>query len=199
MLADRFQGQRLNSPNDVVVKSDGSVWFTDPHYGIAMDYEGERAEEELPCHVYRLDPRSRKLSIASDAFDCPNGLCFSPDESMLYIAETGRMGEACAKRQILMFDVKDGARGQLGKARPFYAPEIGAADGFRCDEDGNIWTSAGDGVHCISPKGELLGKIRVPEIVSNITFGGRHRSRLFICASNSVYAVYLNRRGAPPP
>ncbi len=199
VLANKFQGQRLNSPNDVVVKSDGSIWFTDPHYGIAMDYEGERAEEELPCHVYRLDARTKKLAVVSDAFDCPNGLCFSPDESLIYIAETGRMGEDCAKREIRVFDVRDAARGQLGNERPFYAPEIGAADGFRCDEDGNVWTSAGDGVHCVSAEGELLGKIRVPEAVSNITFGGRHRSRLFICATGSVYAVYVNRRGAPPP
>ena len=198
-LADRFEGQRLNSPNDVVVKSDGSIWFTDPHYGIAMDYEGERADEELPCHVYRLDAHSGKLALVSDEFDCPNGLCFSPDESLIYIAETGRVGEDCAARQIRVFAVQDGARGLLGPGRPFYAPDVGAADGFRCDEDGNVWTSAGDGVHCVSPEGELLGKIRVPERVSNVAFGGRHRSRLFICSSQSVHAIYLNRRGAPPP
>ncbi len=198
-LADRFEGQRLNSPNDVVVKSDGSIWFTDPHYGVIMDYEGERSEEELPCHVYRLDPRTGKLTIVSDEFDCPNGLCFSPDESLLYIAETGRMHEDTARRQIRVFDVADGGAGKLCKGRAFYAPSVGAADGFRCDEDGNVWTSAGDGVHCVSPQGELLGKIRVPKTVSNVTFGGRHRSRLFICATSEVYAIYLHRRGAPPP
>ena len=198
-LADSFEGQRLNSPNDVVVKSDGSIWFTDPHYGVAMDYEGERAEEELPCHVYRLDPRTGRLAIVSDEFDCPNGLCFSPDESLLYIAETGRMHEDTADRQIRVFDVADGGAGKLGKGRPFYAPCVGVADGFRCDEDGNLWTSAGDGVHCVSPQGELLGRIRLPQVVSNVTFGGRHRGRLFICATHEVYAVYLHRRGAPPP
>ncbi len=198
-LADRYDGQRLNSPNDVVVKSDGSIWFTDPHYGIKLDYEGERAEEELPCHVYRLDPRSGRLNVVSDAFDCPNGLCFSPDESLLYIAETGRIGEDCAQRGIRVFDVKDAAAGTLGKGRVFYAPSNGAADGFRCDEDGNVWTSAGDGVHCVSPEGELLGKIRLPQVVANVTFGGRHRGRLFICATDAVYAIYLHRRGAPPP
>ncbi len=199
VLADRYQGQRLNSPNDVVVKSDGSIWFTDPHYGLAMDYEGERAPEELPCHVYRLDPRTGTLDVVSDAFECPNGLCFSPDESRLYVAETGRFQEDTAKRQILAFDVIDATAPTLGRGRPFYAPAVGAADGFRCDEDGNVWTSAGDGVHCVSPEGELLGKIRTPHAVSNVAFGGRHRGRLFICATSEVYAIYLHRRGAPPP
>ena len=199
VLADSYGGQRLNSPNDVVVKSDGSIWFTDPHYGIALDYEGERAPEELPCHVYRLDARTGKLGIVSDEFDCPNGLCFSPDESLLYIAETGRVHEDTADRQIRVFEVADGETGKLARGRAFYAPSVGAADGFRADEDGNIWTSAGDGVHCVSPGGELLGKIRLPQVVSNVTFGGRHRGRLFICATTEVYAVYLHRRGAPPP
>ena len=194
-LADRFEGKRLNSPNDVVVKSDGSIWFTDPHYGIAMDYEGGRAEEEVPCQVYRLDPGGR-LDVVSDAFACPNGLCFSPDERLLYIAETGRMGDDSIERRIHVFDVLDAVTGRLGAARPFYAPSVGAADGFRCDEDGNLWTSAGDGVHCVSPGGELLGRINMPQTVSNVVFGGRHRSRLFICASHEVYALYLNRRGA---
>ena len=194
VLADRHEGRRLNSPNDVVVKSDGSIWFTDPHYGIAMDYEGERAEEELPCHVYRLDPQTGSLDIVSDEFECPNGLCFSPDEKLLYIAETGRLHEDTADRQIRVFPVS-GAK--IGEGRRFYAPDVGAADGFRCDEDGNVWTSAGDGVHCVSPQGELMGKIRVPQAVSNLTFGGRHRGRLFICATHEVYAVYLHRRGAP--
>ena len=199
VLAERFEGQRLNSPNDVVVKSDGSIWFTDPHYGIAMDYEGERAEEELPCHVYRLDPRDGKLSLVTDEFDCPNGLCFSPDESLLYIAETGRVHETTAEREIRVFEVADATKGTLGRGRRFYAPSVGVADGFRCDEDGNVWTSAGDGVHCVSPEGELLGRIRTPQAVSNVVFGGRHRGRLFICATSEVYAVYLHRRGAPPP
>ena len=194
-LADRYQGARLNSPNDVVVRSDGSIWFTDPHYGIAMDYEGERAEEEVACQVYRLDPGGR-LDVVTDAFACPNGLCFSPDERLLYIAETGRLNDHSVERQIRVFDVLDGDTGRLGGGRAFYAPTIGAADGFRCDEDGNVWTSAGDGVHCVSPQGELLGRIRVPNPVSNVVFGGRRSSRLFICASHEVYAVYLNRRGA---
>ena len=194
-LVDRYRGKRLNSPNDVVVRSDGSIWFTDPHYGIAMDYEGERAEEEVPCQVYRLDPGGR-LDVVTDSFECPNGLCFSPDESRLYVAETGRMGDDAVTRQIQVFDVLDGTTGRVGPGRPFYAPSVGAADGFRCDEDGNVWTSAGDGVHCVSPQGELLGRIRIPQNVSNVVFGGRHRSRLFICATHEVYAIHLNRRGA---
>ena len=194
-LADRYQGRRLNSPNDVVVRSDGSIWFTDPHYGIAMDYEGDRAAEEVPCQVYRLDPGGR-LDVVSDAFACPNGLCFSPDERKLYIAETGRMGDELVTREIRVFDVLDGERGRLGEGRPFYAPAVGAADGFRCDEDGNVWTSAGDGVHCVAPDGELLGRIAIPQPVSNVVFGDRRQSRLFICASHEVYAIYLNRRGA---
>ncbi len=198
-LVDRHEGRRLNSPNDVVVKSDGTVWFTDPHYGIAMDYEGEgRTEEELPCRVYRFDPGSGRLDVASDAFACPNGLCFSPDESRLYVAETGRMHDDSVERRIQLFDVEDGT-GRLVGARDFYAPEVGAADGFRCDEDGNVWTSAGDGVHCVSPQGELLGRIRLPHAVSNVCFGGHRNSRLFICASSEVHAVYLNRRGAVRP
>ncbi len=198
VLADRFEGRRFNSPNDVVVKSDRSVWFTDPHYGIAMDYEGEgRAEEEMPCRVYRLGPDGA-LSVASDAFSCPNGLCFSPDERTLYIAETGRVGERDIEREIRAFPLsEDGVR--LGEGRRFYAPAIGHADGFRCDEHGNLWTSAGDGVHCVAPDGTLLGRIRFPNTVSNLVFGGRHRSRLFVCATTEVYAIFLNVRGAEAP
>ena len=199
-LADRYEGRRLNSPNDVVVKSDGTIWFTDPHYGIAMDYEGSgETEEELPCQVYRLDPRDGRLDVVTDSFACPNGLCFSPDEQRLYVAETGRLHDDTVERQIRVFDVLDDDSARVGNDRDFYAPSVGAADGFRCDQDGNVWTSAGDGVHCVSPGGDLLGRIRVPQIVSNVTFGGRHNSRLFICATSEVYAVYLHRRGAVRP
>ncbi len=199
-LADRYGGLRLNSPNDVVVKSDGTIWFTDPHYGIAMDYEGSgQTAEELPCQVYRLDPQTGQLDVVSDGFACPNGICFSPDERRLYVAETGRLHDDSVERQIRVFDVLDEGSGRLGNEREFYAPSVGAADGFRCDGDGNVWTSAGDGVHCVSPDGDLLGRIRVPQIVSNVTFGGRNNSRLFICATTEVYAVYLHRRGAVRP
>ncbi len=197
VLADRFEGKRLNSPNDVVVKSDGSIWFTDPHYGIVMDYEGEgRAEEELPTQVYRLDPRSGALRVVTDGFSGPNGLCFSPDERQLYVADTCRMFEEDGAREIRVFDVLDSEAGRLSEGRFFYRPDVGIADGFRADEHGNIWTSAGDGVHCVNPQGALLGKLRTPQTVSNVAFGGRARSRLFICATTEVYAFYLNTRGA---
>ena len=196
-LADRYQGRRLNSPNDVAVKSDGTIWFTDPHYGIRVDYEGERAEQELPCHVYRLDPASGDLRVVADDFGGPNGLAFSPDERTLYVSDTGALHDAAAARHIRAFDVDEA--GGLGGSRVFHTVEPGVADGFRCDEDGNLWTSAGDGVHCLAPDGTLLGKIRIPEIVSNVTFGGRRKSRLFICAATSLYAVYLNRRGIQRP
>lgn len=197
VLADRYRGARLNSPNDVVVKSDGSIWFTDPHYGIKSDYEGERAEQELPCNVYRLDSVDGGLEVVADDFAGPNGLAFSPDETMLYVAETGAMHDAEGERHIRVFDVV--GTSHLSGGRVFHVVTPGAADGFRVDEDGNIWTSAADGVHCIAPDGRLLGKIIVPELVANVTFGDRHGSRLFICASTSVYAIWLNRRGIQTP
>ncbi|MEM7237358.1 MAG: SMP-30/gluconolactonase/LRE family protein [Pseudomonadota bacterium] len=190
VIADSFDGKRLNSPNDVVVKSDGSVWFTDPHYGIMTDYEGFRAEQELPCHVYCVDS-SGEISIVADDFNCPNGLAFSPDETRLYIADTGRIfGED--PTHIRTFDVSDG---ELSDGGIFHTISPGVADGFRCDADGNIWSSAADGVHCISPEGTVLGKLLVPELVSNICFGGRNQHRLFITATTSLYAVSLNRCG----
>ncbi|MCQ8240728.1 SMP-30/gluconolactonase/LRE family protein [Rhizosaccharibacter radicis] len=195
VLADRFEGRRLNSPNDVVVKRDGTIWFTDPHYGIAMDYEGGgRRDEELPCRLYRLDPATGGIEVAADGFACPNGLSFSPDETRLYVADTGRIEDADADRHIRVYDV--GPDNRLSGERLFHRVSPGAADGFRCDEHGNLWTSAGDGVHCLSPDGTLLGKVRVPEIVANLCFGDRHRSRLFICGTTSLYAVWLNLRGA---
>ena len=158
------------------------------------DYEGDKAEQEIPCQVYRFDPQDGSLAVVCDDFACPNGLCFSPDERRLYVAETGPMFAADAPRYIRVFDVVDGTRVRGGEV--FYIAEPGLADGFRADTDGNIWTSAGDGVHCLSPAGELLGKIKVPEVVANITFGGPKKNRLFICGTTSIYAVYLNRRGA---
>jgi gluconolactonase len=198
ILADRFEGRRLNSPNDVVVKSDGSIWFSDPPYGINTDYEGGKQTPELPAAVYRLDPRDGSLDVVADDFEGPNGLCFSPDESLLYIAETGLQFAADPVRHIRVFEmVADGTR--LGSGRVFHTIEPGAADGFRCDDDGNIWSGAADGVHCIGRSGMLLGKIRVPSAVGNLTFGGRNRSRLFICAGATLYAIYVNKRGAQRP
>jgi gluconolactonase len=197
VLVDRWQGKPLNSPNDVVVKSDGTIWFSDPHYGIMTDYEGDKAEQEIPCQVYRFDPKVGALSVVCDDFACPNGLCFSPDENRLYVTESAPMFAADAPRHIRVFDVVDGERLRGGEV--FYVAEPGFADGLRADTDGNIWTSAGDGVHCLSPAGELLGKIKVPEVVANVTFGGLKKNRLFICGTNSLYAVYLNRRGVQWP
>ena len=194
VIADRFEGKRLNSPNDVVVASDGSIWFTDPHYGIQTDYEGFRAEQELGCNVYRVDPDGTIEAVITD-INCPNGLAFSPDESRLYVADTGRMFSD-DRRHILCFDMVDG---RPRNGRPFHAIAVGAADGMRLDIDGNVWSSAGDGVRCISPDGELLGLIRVPEGVSNLCFGGRAKHQLFITATTSLYSVVLNRNGAQHP
>jgi gluconolactonase len=198
IVADRYKGSRLNSPNDVVVDRYGAIWFSDPTYGISTDYEGGKQTPALPPAVYRFDPRAASLSVVADDFDGPNGLCFSPDGKKLYIADTGALFAQEPEQHIRVFDVgDDGAR--LTGGRVFHKVEPGAADGFRCDEDGNIWTSAADGVHCIDPSGALLGKIRVPSVVANVTFGGRNRSRLFICAGTMLYAIYTNKRGAQRP
>jgi gluconolactonase len=198
VLADHFDGKRLNSPNDVVAKSDGTIWFTDPPYGIQTDYEGGKQTAELPANVYRFDPAGDTLTVVADDFDGPNGLCFSPDEKYLYISESGLQFAADPVQEIRRFDLgNDGTR--LTNGRSFHKVQPGFCDGLRCDEDGNVWSSAADGVHCIDPAGTLLGKIKVPYTVSNLTFGGRNRSRLFICASHTLYAIYINRRGAQRP
>jgi gluconolactonase len=198
VLADRYQGKRLNSPNDIVVKSDGTIWFSDPTFGITRDYEGGRQESELPPNLYRFDPRDGSLRVVADDFDGPNGLCFSPDETLLYVAESGTPFAEDRKQYIRVFDVADDA-GHLANPRVFHKVEPGAADGFCCDESGNLWSSAADGVHCIDPAGVLLGKLKVPFVVSNLAFGGRNYSRLFICASQTLFAQYVNRRGAQRP
>jgi gluconolactonase len=198
VLADRYRGKRLNSPNDVVCRSDGSLWFTDPTYGINTDYEGGKQQSELPPSVYRLD-QDGELALVADDFEGPNGLAFSPDERRLYIAESGRQFEAEPRQYIRVFDVEPGERARLGPGRVFHKTAPGYTDGFRADEDGNLWVSAADGVHCISPEGVVLGRIKTPDPVSNLTFGGRHRCRLFICASHTLYAIYTNQRGAARP
>ena len=197
VIADSFQGKRLNSPNDVVVKSDGSIWFSDPHYGIMTDYEGYKAEQELPCYVYRVDPASGAISAMVTDFACPNGLAFSPDESKIYIADTGKMFDSEAERHIRVLNV--GVDGGLSGGDVFHTISPGCADGFRIDTDGNLWSSAADGVHCISPSGALLGKILTPELVSNVCFGGRAKHQLFITATTSVYMLTLNRAGVQRP
>jgi gluconolactonase len=197
ILAESYQGKHLNSPNDVVVKSDGTVWFTDPTYGISAEYEGGKAESEIGnCNVYRLDPRTGDLRIVVDDFSRPNGLAFSPDESILYIADSGFWPNPEAPHHIRAFDVvNDGLR----NSRVVTDVSPGIPDGFRVDVDGNIWTSAGDGVQCFTSGGDLIGKIRVPEKVANLCFGGPARDRLFICGFTSLYAIHLNTRGAQIP
>ena len=196
-LVDRHDGKRLNAPNDVVVKSDGSIWFTDPLYGIQNDYEGERQASEQPPAVYRFDPNSRDIRVVTGDFDGPNGLAFSPDESRLYVCETGNQTRDDPKQYIRAFEVA--SDGGLSGSDIFHKIEPGYADGLAIDEEGNLWSSAADGVHCIDPSGKLLGKILVPYRVSNLTFGGPRKNRLFIGGSHTLYAIFLNRRGAGLP
>jgi gluconolactonase len=195
VLADRYRGKRLNSPNDVVVKSDGSVWFTDPAYGIDSDYEGHKAESEIgACHVYRINPHTGETTVAADDFVRPNGLAFSPDERLLYIADTGVSHVKDGPKHIRAFRVGDD--GRLSGGEVFATCTVAVFDGFRLDDEGRIWTSAGDGVHCLTPEGELIGKVLVPERVANVVFGGPKRNRLFVCATTSLYAVLLAVNGA---
>ena len=194
-LADRYEGKRLNSPNDVVVKSDGSIWFTDPTYGIDSDYEGDRAESEIGAsHVYRVDPQCGAIRIVADDFIKPNGLAFSPDEKKLYIADTGRTHGRHNPAHIRVFDVRDD--GTLRGGGVFANSTAGLFDGFRLDEAGRLWSSSAEGIHCFHPDGTLIGKILVPETVSNICFGGLKRNQLFICGTTSLYAVHLHVNGA---
>jgi gluconolactonase len=196
-LVDRHDGKRLNAPNDVTVHSDGTIWFTDPLYGIQNDYEGRRQISEQPPALYRFDPISGEIAVAATNFDGPNGLVFSSDESRLYVSETGDQTGDDPKQFIRVFDVA--ANGELSGGDIFHKISPGYADGMAMDMDGNLWSSAADGVHCIAPDGALLGKIRVPHRVSNLTFGGLARNRLFIGGSHKLYAVYLNRCGAGWP
>ncbi len=196
VLAESYQGRRLNAPNDVVVHSDGSIWFTDPLYGISTDYEGGKQRSELGPAVYRLEPDSGALRVVADDIAGPNGLAFSPDGRLLYVVEAGLQFVADPVHHIRVFDVHDG---RLSGGRVFHTISPGHEDGLRCDEDGRVWAGAGDGVHCIDAGGTLLGKIRTGCTVSNLTFGGRNRSRMFICASHALMAIYTNVRGAERP
>jgi len=194
VLAHSWLGKRLNSPNDVVVHSDGAIWFTDPDYGIMSEYEGQRAESEIgACHVYRIDPHSGAVERVADDFEKPNGLAFSPDESILYIADTGASHHPGGPRHIRKFAVNGSTLRDMGV---FAVCDNGLFDGFRVDVKGRLWSSAADGVHVFHPDGTLLGKIRIPEIVANVCFGGEKRNRLLICATSSLYSVYLNTTGA---
>ncbi|MFN0161063.1 MAG: SMP-30/gluconolactonase/LRE family protein [Burkholderiales bacterium] len=194
VLADSYGGARLNSPNDVVVKSDGSIWFTDPDYGIVADYEGGRASREQDgCHVYRLDPDGTLARVATD-FDHPNGLAFSPDEKLLYIADSGGSEGPNRPRHIRRFKVSDDGR-TLRDSQVFATSGFGLFDGFRVDRAGRLWTSCAIGVECYRADGTLIGRIRIPEMVANLAFGGLNRNRLFICGTTSLYATYLNVNG----
>jgi gluconolactonase len=196
VIADTYGGKPLNSPNDVIVKSDGTIWFSDPHYGIMTNYEGFASEQELPCHVYRADPVTGALDVVVDDMQCPNGLAFSPDESLLYVADTGRIFTD-DPAHIRAYECS--ADGTLSGGRLFHTIDPGKADGIRLDREGNVWSSAADGVHCIAPGGELMGKIFVPELVSNLCFGGRAKHELYITATTSLYRVTLNRQGVQFP
>ncbi|MBS0337331.1 MAG: SMP-30/gluconolactonase/LRE family protein [Proteobacteria bacterium] len=193
VIADSYKGKRLNSPNDVVVKSDGSIWFTDPTFGILGWYEGGKADPELPMNVYRVDP-SGEIEVAAEGINQPNGLAFSPDESLLYIVES-----RAVPRKILAYDVKGGKK--LANRRVLIDAGPGTPDGFRVDMDGNLWCGWGmgqdglDGVHVFNPEGQRIGRIDLPERCANLCFGGLHRNRLFMAASTSVYALYVNTRG----
>jgi gluconolactonase len=192
-IADRFDGKRLNSPNDVVVAPDGGIWFTDPSYGIRGNYEGARADSETKEAVYRVDGRTGQVRKVTDEINQPNGLCFSPDYKKIYVADTG------TGREIKVWDV-DGQTLRNGKRHAQLAVPgsnaPSAADGMRCDADGNIWAGARPGVLVISPAGETIGMIRLPEVCANVCFGGARRNRLFMTASQSLYAVYVETTGA---
>lgn len=197
VLLDSYDGKRLNSPNDVVVKSDSSVWFTDPVFGILGDYEGHKAEPELPQHVYRVDGQTGEVTVVADDILGPNGLCFSPDESILYIVESRGM----PTRKILAYDVAADGRRIDGKRVHIDAGESGTPDGMRCDTDGNLWCGWGmgeaglDGVNVYASDGDLIGRIELPERCANVCFGGLKRNRLFMAASQSLYSLYVNAQG----
>lgn len=195
VLVDRYQDKRLNSPNDVMVKSDGSIWFTDPSYGIISDYEGHKAESEIgACYVFRFDPADASLTVVAEDFVRPNGLAFSPDEKILYIADSSVTHDAQGNHHIRAFDVVGGKRLVSGRVFAEISPAF--PDGFRCDTEGNVWCSSGDGVQVFAPDGTRLGKILVPEHVSNLCFGGPKKNRLFITATTSLYSLYVNANGA---
>jgi gluconolactonase len=198
VVADSHGGKRLNSPNDVVVKSDHSIWFTDPTYGIISDYEGFKAEPEQDTrNVYRVDGATGEIRAVVTDFLQPNGLAFSPDETVLYVADSGASHSPDAPRHIRAFAV--GNDGRLTGGREFCKVDNGVPDGLRVDTDGNVWTSAGDGIHCFSPAGDLLGKIRLPGPVANLTFGGPARNRMFVTANRNVYVIDVAVNGAQRP
>lgn len=193
VIADSYEGKPLNSPNDVVVHPDNSIWFTDPPYGIRGNYEGNRADVELPLSVYRVDGTNGRIQRVSDEIGAPNGLCFSPDYDLLYVADTG------SGREIKVWDV-DGSSLRNGRRHAQLTipgtDNVTSADGIRCDVDGNIWAGARPGVQVIAPDGDTIGLVRLPEVCANVCFGGTRRNRLFMTASQSLYSVYVGVKGA---
>jgi gluconolactonase len=203
VLIDRFQEKKLNAPNDLAVHSDGAIWFSDPGYGIMSNYEGHKAAFELPANVYRLEPKTGEATVVASDMDKPNGLCFSPDEKKLYIADTGTPKHPNDPHPIRVYDVVDGVR--LKNGRLFADMSPGMSDGIRCDVDGNVWSAAGwagegyNGVHVFAPDGTIIGKIHLPETCANLCFGGAKKNRLFIAASQSLYSIYVETQGAQMP
>ncbi|MBN9315656.1 MAG: SMP-30/gluconolactonase/LRE family protein [Devosia sp.] len=195
VVADRYDGKRLNSPNDVVVKSDGSVWFTDPSYGIDSDYEGDKAQSEIgACYVYRVDPVSGIVAAVITSMIRPNGLAFSPDERLLYVADTSGPHQGKKLADMLVFDISD--EGLPTNGRRFADRAAGGFDGFRLDTEGRVWTSAGRSVECYLPDGNLIGRIALPETVSNCCFGGPKRNVLYMTGTTSLYSIRLMVNGA---
>jgi gluconolactonase len=193
VIADNYQGKPLNSPNDVVVKSDGSIWFTDPPYGILSDYEGHKAEPENGNFVYRVDGHTGDISVVADDFIRPNGLAFSRDEKQLYIVDSAGGRTKGQPKHIRVFDVSED--GTLSGGKEFADCTAGRFDGMRFDDAGRLWAATDDGVHCIDKDGTLIGKIKIPEICANVVFGGAKRNYLYICATNSLYGVMLTVNG----
>ncbi len=197
-IADRYRGGRLNSPNDVVIKSDGTIWFTDPTYGILSDYEGYKSDsEQKGCFVFRFDPADNSLTVVADDFAKPNGLAFSPDETVLYVSDTGQSHDPNWPAHIRMFDVT--STNILANSRLFVDVDSGLPDGFRIDTEGHVWTSAGPAVNVYHPAGALLGRIRTGQPTSNVTFGGPNRSRLFITSSQYLYSIEVAAVGLQRP
>ncbi|HHY50516.1 MAG TPA: SMP-30/gluconolactonase/LRE family protein [Alphaproteobacteria bacterium] len=198
VLADRYNGKRLNSPNDVVVKSDGTIWFTDPAYGIETDYEGNKGPQEQDgCYVYCLDPRTGKLKVVVDDFDRPNGLAFSPDESILYIADSAASHGPDRPHHVRAFRV--GAGNRLSGGKVFKVIEPGIPDGLRVDTEGNIWVTAERCVQVLSPSAVVIGRINLPKTPANLTFGGPKKNWLFIAATDSVHLLHTMANGVQTP
>jgi len=197
-VVDRFGAGRFNSPNDIVVASDGAIWFTDPPYGILDDSEGYKADSEQDgCFVYRVDRASGEVTVASRDLVHPNGLAFSPDETVMYVSDTSIARPGGENHHMLAFDVAQGSR--LARPRVFCVMEPGVSDGFRVDVDGNVWTSAGDGIHVLDADGVELGRIILPEEASNCQFGGPDGRRLFVTATSTLWSLQVGIRGAVTP